>query len=81
MLVKENPMRVKATAYKKQLIHEVQAIPEEYLPNLIQIIRLFNESVTLKPAAESFAQGWKEAQSGMTKPVSELWEGIHVKRV
>ena len=33
-------------------------------------------SVTLKPAAESFAQGWKEAQSGMTKPVSELWEGI-----
>jgi len=66
-------MRVKTSTYQKQLIHEIQTIPEEYLPNLIQIIRLFNDSVTLKPAAESFAQGWKEAQSGMTKPVSELW--------
>lgn len=74
-------MRVKTSAYQKQLIYEVQAIPEEYLPNLIQIIRLFNDSVTLKPAAESFAQGWKEAQSGITKPVSELWEGINVKRI
>ena len=74
-------MRVKTSAYQKQLIYEIQTIPEEYLPNLIQIIRLFNESVTLKPAAESFAQGWKEAQSGMTKPVSELWDGINVKRI
>ena len=74
-------MRVKTSAYQKQLIYEIQTIPEEYLPNLIQIIRLFNDSVTLKPAAESFAQGWKEAQSGMTKPVSELWDGINVKRI
>ncbi len=74
-------MRVKTSTYQKQLIHEIQTIPEEYLPNLIQIIRLFNESVTLKPATESFAQGWKEAQSGITKPVSELWEGINVKRI
>ena len=71
--------RVKTSAYQKQLIYEIQTIPEEYLPNLIQIIRLSNDSVTLKPAAEA-AQGWKEAQSGMTKPVSELWMD-HVKRI
>lgn len=50
--------------------------PEEYLPNLSQIIRLFRESVALKPAEASFQQGWQEAQMGQTRPVSELWNGI-----
>ena len=34
------------------------------------------ESMTLKPAEESFRQGWQEALRGETRPVSELWEGI-----
>ena len=37
---------------------------------------LFRESVTLKPAEASFRQGWQEAQTGQTRPISELWEGI-----
>ena len=32
-----------------KLILEIQQTPEEYLPNLLQIVRLFRESVTLKP--------------------------------
>ncbi len=32
-----------------KLILEIQQIPEEYLPNLLQIVRLFRESVTMKP--------------------------------
>ncbi|HEY9609090.1 hypothetical protein [Allocoleopsis sp.] len=32
-----------------KLILEIQQIPEEYLPNLLQIIRLFRQSVILKP--------------------------------
>ena len=48
---------------------------EEYLPMLLEIVRLFRESVTRKPAEASFRQGWKEALAGDTKPVSELWEG------
>lgn len=32
----------------KELIGELKLIPEEYLPNLVQIINLFRQSVTLK---------------------------------
>jgi len=32
-----------------RLILEIQQTPEEYLPNLLQIVRLFRESVTMKP--------------------------------
>ena len=57
-------------------IQEVQQTPQEYLPSLLQIIRIFRESVTLKSAEESFRQGWEEAMTGDTIPVSELWDGI-----
>jgi hypothetical protein len=43
---------------------------------LLQLIRLFRESVTLKPAEASFRQGWQEAMTGQTHPLSELWEGV-----
>ena len=69
-------MVAKATVYKEQLVREIKDTPEEYLPNLLQIVRLFRESVALKPAEDSFRQGWKEALAGETRPVSELWEGI-----
>jgi hypothetical protein len=39
-------------------------------------VRLFRESVVLKPAEASFRNGWKEALAGETKPVSNLWGGI-----
>jgi len=52
-------------------------LPGEYLPNLLQIVRLFRESVMLKPAVDSFSQGWKEAMAGETRPVSELWDGMN----
>jgi len=54
-------------------------MPSEYWPNLLEIIRLFRESVTLKPAEASFRQGWQEAARGHTRPVSELWEGIEAQ--
>ena len=62
--------------YEEQLIKEMRETPEEYYPNLLQIVRLFRESVALKPAEASFRQGWQEAQLGQTKPVSELWKDI-----
>jgi len=49
---------------------------DEYLPFLLQMMRAFRESVTLKPASESFRQGWCEAQSGMASPLEDLWDGI-----
>ena len=64
------------TEVLEQVIQEIQQTPQEYLPCLLQIIRLFRESVTLKSAEESFRQGWQEAMTGNTLPVSQLWDGI-----
>ena len=69
-------MTTRASQYKSQLTSELKFIPEECLPNLLMIVRLFRESVSLKSAEESFSQGWKEAQAGDTFPISELWDGI-----
>lgn len=69
-------MSTKVSVYEEQLIREIKDTPEEYLPNLLQIVRLFRESVVLKPAEVSFRQGWKEVLAGETHLVSELWEGI-----
>jgi len=72
-------MAAESSAYQKQLIREIKGTPEEYLPNLLQIIRLFRESVTLKSAEDSFREGWKEVLAGKTRPVSELWDGIDAR--
>lgn len=72
-------MRTRLSAYEEQLMYEVKGIPEEYLPNLVQIVRLFRESVVLKPAEASFRQGWREALAGKTKPVTDLWRDIDAK--
>jgi hypothetical protein len=66
----------KQAAIQEQLVREIKTVPNEYLPNLLQIVRLFRDSVSLKPAEESFREGWQEALRGETTPVSELWEGI-----
>ena len=65
-------MVVKGSTYEDQLSREIKGTPEEYLPNLLQIVRLFREAVALKPAEESFRQGWQEALAGETRPASEL---------
>ena len=62
--------------YTNQLIYEINATPGEYLPTLLNIVRIFRESITLKPAESSFRQGWEEAMTDETMPVDELWVGI-----
>jgi len=69
-------MATKLITYEEQLAYEIEKLPGEYLPNLLQIVRLFRDSVTLKPAEDSFRQGWKESMAGETLPVSELWNDI-----
>jgi hypothetical protein len=69
-------MTAKVSAYEGQIIEEIKGVPEEYLPNLFLIVRLFRESVALKPAETSFRKGWEEVSAGDTMPVSELWEDI-----
>ena len=65
--------------YKEQLQAEIEATPGEYLPALLAIVRPYRQSVALRPAAESFEQGWREAMSGETFRLSELWQGLDVE--
>ncbi len=62
--------------YTDQLMREIKATPIEYLPSLLNIVRVFREGITLKSAESSFEQGWEEAMAGETTPISELWTGI-----
>lgn len=64
-------------AILEQVIQEIEQTPQEYLPNLLQLVRLFRQSVTLKPAEASYRQEWQEARTGETLPISQLHEGIH----
>lgn len=63
-------------SYQRELTREIKRTPPEYLPALLQIVRLYRASVTLRPAEESFRQGWEEVMRGETFPISELWKGI-----
>jgi hypothetical protein len=65
------------TDYKNQLIQEIKATPDEYLPILLNIVRGFRESVTLKPAEDSFRQGWEEAMNSESMPITDLWSGTN----
>ena len=72
----EMNMDVKLSKYEEVFIQELRGMPKEYFPNLLKIVHVFRESISLKSAKESFRQGWREAKEEKTYPVSELWEGI-----
>ncbi len=63
-------------ASEESLLREIHKTPSEYWPGLLQLIRVFRESVTLAPAAESFRKGWEEARRNETRPLSDLFDGI-----
>ena len=67
-------MNVLVTERQQEVLADLEGLPDEYYPFLIQMIRSYRESVLLQPAADSFRRGWKEAQSGDTLPVDRLWE-------
>lgn len=72
-------MNTYPSVYTEKISHEIRNMPEEYLPALLAMVRLFRESVTLKPAEASFRQGWQEAMNGETLPLEQLWEGVDAR--
>ena len=62
--------------YREQVQEEIDALPDEYLPYVLRLMQTFRESVMLKPAAQSFRQGWQEARGGDLHPLSDLWTDI-----
>ncbi len=69
-------MAIKSKNMRHQVLAELDCVPSEFHPLLLQVIRAYRKSVTLKPAGESFAQGWREARNGDVYPIRQLWEGI-----
>ncbi|NUQ60325.1 MAG: hypothetical protein HUU12_13285 [Anaerolineales bacterium] len=65
------------SVYTEKISQEIEKTPDEYLPALLEMIRLFRETVTLKPADESFEQGWREAMRDELLPIEQLWDGIN----
>ncbi|MFL5802553.1 MAG: hypothetical protein ACJ8CR_12540 [Roseiflexaceae bacterium] len=45
----------KPTAYQQALLDEVEGLPEEAFPNLIQIVRLLKESILLQSRQAALA--------------------------
>ena len=72
-------MNTYPSTYTKKISQEIRQTPEEYLPALLAMVRLFRESVTLKPAEASFREGWQEALNGETLPLEQLWEGVDAR--
>ena len=54
---------------------EILAQAAKFSGRRVRIIVLADEE-PLKSAEECFRQGWHEAMTGETVPLSELWEGI-----
>ena len=67
------------TIYRDLVLSELEELPDEYLPFVLQMMSSFRQSIALKPAPASFRQGWEEAQRGETYPLNVLWDGIDVE--
>lgn len=57
----------------KEFLDEIEAIPQEYLPALLEVVRGFRRAILSTGAGDSIRQGIKEALTGETLPISELW--------
>ena len=69
-------MKTSQTRYMRQVLQEVKATPQEYLPSLLNLIRAYRQSIPLKTAVESFRQGWQEGVRGDTLPIEGLWTDV-----
>ncbi|MBD2528665.1 hypothetical protein H6G97_03445 [Nostoc flagelliforme FACHB-838] len=47
-----------STTPRAELLLEIQQTPEEYVPELLQIVRLFRQSVTMK---QTLLNNWEDA--------------------
>ncbi len=64
------------TENQRQLLSEVEGLPAECLPSLVQMIRTFREKMFFESAADSLRQGWAEIQRDDSLPLEQMWEGI-----
>ncbi len=64
------------TQLRQQLDAELDDLSPEHLFQVLELARQLRQTDDLKPARECFEQGWKEAMSGETFPIEQLWDDI-----
>ncbi len=79
-------MPTQAKVYQRDLIKKINTVPPEYFPNLLQMIRVFRETVMLKSLSqkESSKKGNRYPLRGLpftfidpTEPVAiDDWEAL-----
>lgn len=69
-------MTTQESLFDAALLAEAHKLPMEYRGHLLEIVRIFRESIVLPTAEASFRTGWQEALRGETLPLSALWEDI-----
>jgi len=65
----------KTASYQQLLIDEVKELPEEILPNLIQIVRLFKESLLLQ-SYKNLKKEFEEFEQLSDEALMEFEEGL-----
>src|SRR6266511_3498017 len=75
-LFRRKNMSIYPSTYTEKISQEIEKTPDEYLPALLEMVRLFRETVTLKPAELSFRQGWQEAMNGEVLSADQLWNDV-----
>ncbi|MGG6270254.1 hypothetical protein ACQ4M3_35385 [Leptolyngbya sp. AN03gr2] len=52
-------------------------LPSENLPDrLVQSLSRFEQIISDKIARDAIREGWKDAMTGRTIPIAELWDGL-----
>jgi hypothetical protein len=64
----------------RQLHAEIERTPERYRSLLRRLVHSFREGVENEErwptAAESFREGWQDAQAGRVHDIETLWDGL-----
>lgn len=75
MFKKGTPI-TRGNADKNRFLSAFVRIIRALYQNPFKKVRRISESASHQSAADSFRQGWQEAMSGQTLPMSELWQDI-----
>ena len=64
----------------RQLHAEIERTPERYRSLLLRLVNFFREGVEDEErwptAAESFREGWQDAQAGRVQDIETIWDGL-----
>ena len=64
------------TTYREELLDELESLPDEYVPFVLQVTRSFKQTLEIRQVEESIRQGLRDIAAGRTYPISTLWDRV-----